>query len=165
MQCTNVRERELEKVDQTQTTRYVSRFEHTALLRPRLHTEEFSLTRPHRTSHTRNLHWGFGANTIGSTQLLSQPIQHPLEARHKQITSTLRGMALSQTTITSHWGISTQSPPLTRGSQIPLPLSPHTWGIQLNHLSLKGYHNQWKVYNLVITKTTNNFFPNKTKIL
>jgi len=46
-----MKEKELEKVDQTQTPRYVSRFEHTAL-RPRLHTEGFSLTRPHRTSHT-----------------------------------------------------------------------------------------------------------------
>ena len=36
------RERELEKVDQTQTTRYISRFEHPAL-RSRLHTEGFSL--------------------------------------------------------------------------------------------------------------------------
>ena len=51
----NVRERELEKVDQTQTQGYVSRFEHTAL-RPRLHTEGFPLTRPHMTSHTGNLH-------------------------------------------------------------------------------------------------------------
>jgi len=30
-----------------------------ATLRPRLHTEGFSLYRPHRTSHTGNLHWGF----------------------------------------------------------------------------------------------------------
>jgi len=29
-------------------------------LRPRLHTEGFSLYRPHRTSYTGNLHWGFG---------------------------------------------------------------------------------------------------------
>ena len=36
------RERELEIVDQTQTQRYVSRFEHLAL-RPRLHTEGFPL--------------------------------------------------------------------------------------------------------------------------
>ena len=49
------RERELEKVDQTQTQRYVSRFEHPAL-RSRLHTKGFSLTHPHRTSHTGNLH-------------------------------------------------------------------------------------------------------------
>ena len=50
-----IRERELEKVDQTQTLRFVSRFEYTAL-RPRLHIEGFPLTRPHRTSHTGNLH-------------------------------------------------------------------------------------------------------------
>ena len=46
-----VKERELESMDQTQTPRFVSRFEHTAL-HPRLHTEGFPLTRPHRTSHT-----------------------------------------------------------------------------------------------------------------
>ena len=39
----------LEKVDQTQTQGYVSRFEH-PVLRPRLHTEGFPLSRPHRTS-------------------------------------------------------------------------------------------------------------------
>jgi len=61
-------------VDQTQTQGYVSRFEHSAL-RSRLHTEGFLLTRPHRTSHTGNLYWGFGQIQLGSTQLLSQPIQ------------------------------------------------------------------------------------------
>jgi len=50
-------------VDQTQTQRYVLWFEHLAL-RPRLHIEEFSLTWPHRTSHTGNLNWEFWANTI-----------------------------------------------------------------------------------------------------
>ena len=43
-----IKERELEKVDQTQTQRYILRFEHTTL-RLRLHTEGFSLTCPHRT--------------------------------------------------------------------------------------------------------------------
>jgi len=71
----NIREREsLEKVDQTQTPRYVLRFEHTAL-RPRHHTEGFSLTRPHRTSHTGNLHKGFGQIQLRSIQLLSPTIQ------------------------------------------------------------------------------------------
>ena len=51
----NIKERELEKVDQTQTHGYVSRFEHTTL-HPRLHTEGFPLTRLHRTSHTGNLY-------------------------------------------------------------------------------------------------------------
>jgi len=55
LRCNAQCKRELEKVDQTQTPRYVSRFEHTAL-RLRLHTEGFPLTRPHRTSHTGNLH-------------------------------------------------------------------------------------------------------------
>ena len=42
MQGTILKERELESMDQTQTPRYVSRFEHTAL-RPRLHTEGFPI--------------------------------------------------------------------------------------------------------------------------
>jgi len=46
-----------------QTQKYVLRFEHPALC-PRLHTEGFPLTRPHRTYHRGNLHRGFGANTI-----------------------------------------------------------------------------------------------------
>jgi len=36
-------------MDKTQTPRFVSRFEHTAL-HPRLHTEGFLLTCPHMTS-------------------------------------------------------------------------------------------------------------------
>ena len=47
----------------------------TQLYVPRFRTEGFSLTRPHRTSHTGNLYWGFWETQIGSTQLLSQPIQ------------------------------------------------------------------------------------------
>ena len=55
MQGIRERERELKMVDQTQTQRYVLRFEHPAL-RSRLHTEGFPLYRPHRTSHTGSLH-------------------------------------------------------------------------------------------------------------
>ena len=35
-------------------------------------------------SHTGNLHWGFGTNTIGSIQLLSQLIQPLTEAMHNK---------------------------------------------------------------------------------
>ena len=69
----NIRE-SLEIVDQSQTPRYILRFEHLAL-RPRLHTKRFSLYRPHRTSHTGNLHWEFRQIQLGSTQLLSHQIQ------------------------------------------------------------------------------------------
>jgi len=56
--------RELEIMDQTQTQ--VIYFEARATaLRPRLHTEGFPLSSPHRTSHTGNLHWGFGQIQFG----------------------------------------------------------------------------------------------------
>ena len=96
----------------------------------------FPLTRPHRTSYTGNLRWGFGAITIGSTRLLSPT----------NTTSTLRGKAQSQTTITissTFRGIPNQSPPLTRGSQIPLPLSPHTWGIITQSPLTRGISQRW----------------------
>ena len=48
-------------------------------LRPRLHTEEFSLL-PHKTSHKGNLHRGIYNNKVRSTQLLS-PTQPPLHKR------------------------------------------------------------------------------------
>jgi len=79
-----IQKRELEKVDQSQTHGYVSRFEHTAL-RPRLHTEGFSLTCPHRTptqgTSTEDL--GQYNNREYTTPLsnTTQPLH--LEARHK----------------------------------------------------------------------------------
>ena len=76
-------------MDQTQTTRFASRFEHPAL-RPRLHTEGFPLNLSTKDSHTGNLHRGFGATTTGSTQLLSQLQTPPLH---------LEGWAISQTMI------------------------------------------------------------------
>ena len=86
-------ERELEKVDQSQTHGYVLRFEHTAL-RPRLHTEGFPLTCPHRTptqgTSTEDLdklqYWEY-------TTPLSQIQPLLLEARHKpnQINLTNEG--------------------------------------------------------------------------
>ena len=74
-------------VDQTQTHRYVSRFEHTAP-RPRLHTEGFPLTCPHRTP------------TQGtSTEDLGQYNREYTTPLLTNTTSTLRGKPLSQTTI------------------------------------------------------------------
>ena len=80
----NVRERELEKVDQMQTHRYVSRFEHTAL-RPRLHIEGFSLTRPHRTSHTGNLNEDLGKYKPGVHNSSLNQYNLSLEARHNKL--------------------------------------------------------------------------------
>ena len=78
---------------QTQTPRYVLRFEHAAL-RPRLHTEGFPLTCPHRTptqgTSTEDLGQYNREYTIFS-QLQAQPLR--LEARHKatQINLTNEG--------------------------------------------------------------------------
>ena len=153
-------------MDQTQTPRYVSRFEHTAL-RPRLHTEGFPLTCPHRTPTQ-------GASTEDLRQIQSgvhnsslNQYNLSLKARHKQITSTLRGTGTkpnynppltrgirhkaTQTQSLHTWGIPTQSPPLTRGSQIPLPLSPQTWGISTQSPLTRGISPRWKVYNLVVS--------------
>ena len=58
------REREsLEIVDQSQTSRYVSRFEPLSTSPPS-HRRIFTI-RPHMTSYTGNLHWGFGKNKLG----------------------------------------------------------------------------------------------------
>ena len=78
----NIKEKELEKVDQMQTQGYVSRFEHSTL-RPRLHTEVFSLTRPHRTSHTGNLHEDLGKYNLGVHNSSLNKYNLSLEARHK----------------------------------------------------------------------------------
>ena len=80
-----VKERELEKVDQSQTHEYVSRFEHTAL-RPRLHTEGFSLTCPHRTPTQ-----GTSTEDLGQ---YNREYTTPLSITNT--TSTLRGYAQSQ---------------------------------------------------------------------
>ena len=56
MQC-SMREREREFSDSGSNANTKMCFEVRAIaLRPRLHTEGFSLYRPHRTSHTGNLH-------------------------------------------------------------------------------------------------------------
>ena len=81
-QCKVKRERELEKVDQTQTQGYVSRFEHPAL-RPRLHTEGFPLARPQRTSTQ-----GTPIEDLG--QYNNREYTTPLSNKYNT-TSTLRG--------------------------------------------------------------------------
>ena len=77
-------ERELEKVDQSQTHGYVSRFEHTAL-RPRLHTEGFPLTWPHKTpthgTSTEDLGQYNNQEYTTPLSITTQPLH--LEARHK----------------------------------------------------------------------------------
>ena len=62
------------------------------------------------------------------TTPLSNKYNLSLEARHKAniiSTSQMRDRHKASQTQSPHtWGIPTQSPPLTRGSQKPLPLSP-----------------------------------------
>ena len=88
-------------------------------LRPCLHTEGFPL-RPHMTSHKRNLHIGIYNYTVRSTQFLSQPYTTSHRG-NTNTTSHKRGRHLANTTRSPHtWGIPTQTPPLTRGSQPPL---------------------------------------------
>ena len=77
-------EKELEKVDQTLTHGYVSRFEHTAL-RPRLHTERFPLTCPHRTPTQGTSSEDMGQyNNREYTTPLSIEYNLSLEAMHNQ---------------------------------------------------------------------------------
>ena len=73
--------REREIVDQAQTQRYVSRFEHPAL-RPRLHTEGFPLNRPHRASHTGNSTEDSGNTNREYTTPLSNNTTSTQEAKH-----------------------------------------------------------------------------------
>ena len=78
------RERELEKVDQTQTHRYILRFEHITL-RPRLHTEGFSLTRPYRTSHTGTFTKDLSKYKLGVHNSSLNQYNLSLEARHNKL--------------------------------------------------------------------------------
>ena len=85
-----VKERELESMDQTQTSRFVLRFEHTAL-RPRLHTEGSTIASiqdfPHREPPLR-----IWATITRSTQLLSPTNSTSTqEARHYNNHLSLEG--------------------------------------------------------------------------
>ena len=73
----------LEKVDQSLTHGYVSRFEHTAL-RPRLNTERFPLTCPHRTPTQGTSTDDLGQIQPGVHNSSLNRIQPLTEARHNQ---------------------------------------------------------------------------------
>ena len=86
-------------MDQTQTPRFVSRFEHQALC-PYLHTEGFSLTCPHRTptqgtstEDLGQLQSGVHNSSLNQIQPLTEAMPNPqqiplhLEARHKAPTN------------------------------------------------------------------------------
>ena len=144
-------------MDQAQTIRFVSMFEHPAL-RPAFTQKDFNSTSlSTQDSHTGNLHRGFGATTTESTQLLSQPIK-PLTRDNTNTTSHKRGRPLAkQPQFTLH----------LRDSNTSLHLSLE--GAKHNlHLSLEGANHHSKinlytrgitqigrVYNLVVSTTTN----------
>ena len=98
-------------MDQSLTHGYVSRFEHTAL-RPRLHTEGFSLTCPHRTPTQGTSTEDLGKLQSGVHNSSLNRIQPLIEARYK----------------------ATQTPPHTRGVG--------TQPIQINHLTLEGFQHK-----------------------
>ena len=159
-------ERELEKVDQTQTHRYVSRFEHTAL-RPRLHTEGFPLI-----LHTGPPTQGTSTEDLGKynreyTAPLSNKIQPlHLKARHKANTiSTLQmRVGTKQKQLSPHtWGIRhlANKPTITstlRGILIQPPQSPLTRGISTQSpLTREISQRKEGLQHLVISTTTNQF--------
>ena len=137
-----VQERELEIMDQSQTQVICFEVRSTAL-RPRLHTEGFPLTRPHRTSHTGNLHWGFGAIIItGSNNSSLNQYNLSLEARHKANTNQPHNRGIGTKPLKyNHLTLEGFQHNLhnhlyTRGIIIQ---SPHTWGIsQMKGLQLGG---------------------------
>ena len=93
------RERELEIMDQSQIQVICFEVRATAL-RPCLNTENFSLSRPHRTSHTWSLHWRFGAiQSPGVHNSSLNQYNLLLEARHK-----------ANTNQPHKWGIGTKPP-------------------------------------------------------
>ena len=155
-------------MDQTQTTRFVSRFEHPAL-RPRLHTEGFLLTRLHRTPTQGTSTEDLGQYNREYTTPLSTEYNLSLEAMHNQHKYHLsqEGQALSRyKSITSHKRDSnTNSTSHQREPTNNL------------HLSLEGanHHSKINLYRRGISQvrrvttwwfisTTNNFFD-KIKIL
>ena len=95
----NERERELRDSESIANNKICFEVRDTAL-RPRLNTEGFLLYRPHRTSHTGKLHWGYWVIQLWSTQLLSQPTtistQEARHLSHTRSTSQKTDRALSQ---------------------------------------------------------------------
>ena len=109
----NIKERELESMDQTQTHEYVSRFEHTALC-PRLHTEGFLLISstqefPHREPPLRI--WGKYNREYTTPLSTEYNLSQRQGTTNTKITSHKRGRHLANTNQSPHtWGIPTQPP-------------------------------------------------------
>ena len=151
-------------MDQTLTHRYVLRFEHTAL-HPRLHTEGFSLTCPHRTPTQGTSLRIWGNYNMEYTTPLSTKITSTLRGNAQpKHHLTQEGQALSHKTNNhltlegfqhnlhlSLEGAKHQTPPLTRGANHHSKINLYTRGIPQIR----------RVNNQVITKTTNNLFPQK----
>ena len=117
-------ERDKRQVDQTQTTRYVLRFEHPAL-HPRLHHREgfiIHYTPTEGTSTEEDLlqQW--------STELLSQTPPHNRGV--SQQPTPLPKMFTTNSNSTSPRGSKQQSPPLLKRKQINHPINLYQRGIQ-----------------------------------
>ena len=110
----------------------------------RISTNSYTQDFPHMEPPLRIL----GKYNLGVHNSSLNQYNLSLEARHKAkqlSTSQMRDRALSHIiTITS----------TLRGIQTPLPQSPLTRGISTKSPLTRGYHKEWKVYNLVISKTT-----------
>ena len=145
-------------MDQTQTPRYVLRFEHPAL-RPRLHTEGFSLSStqdfPHREPPLRiwaNAIWEYTTplSTVNNT------------------TSTLRGKVQSQIRSTSQLRdrhLAKQSTSHQRDTQSPLSQSPLTKGISTQSPLTRGISQSMEGLQLDDLKDHKPIFSHKIKIL
>ena len=143
MLCTNKRERVRETMDQTQTTRCVSRFEPLAL-RPRLHREGFLI---HYLVHRGLLPREPPPRRICTTREYRTPLSNT--------TSQPRGRPVAkQPQHLYRRGLQTPTPPLTRGSkqqsqplpkreQTNHPINLYQRGIQQEEgcLQLGGYNN------------------------
>ena len=91
----NIKERESKSQWIKRKHRDLFRGSSTQLYVPAFTQKDFQSTNlSTQDSHTGNLHWGFGTNTIGSTQLLSQPNTTLTRGKAQPTTntSTLRGL-------------------------------------------------------------------------
>ena len=138
-------------MDQSLTHGYVSRFEHPAL-RPRLHTEGFPLTCPHRTptqgTSTEDL--GQYNNREYTTSLFTNTtstLRDQAQSHHKtQSTSQMRDRHKANTI----------NQPLSRGIG-------HKATTPKINLYTRGITQSRRVYNLVIKRPQTNFFSQKQR--
>ena len=139
-------------MDQTLTTRFVSRFEHPAL-HPRLHHREgFPIHYlPPREPSPRRICYNSRSTKLLSQTTTSQPRGTPV-AKQPQITSTEEGYT-------------NQTPPLTRGSkpQSSTSIEEGTNQSPDQPLPKRDTTKSKGVYNLEASTTSNNLFSTKQR--